>query len=649
MKVVLALALVAWGLLPSAAQSPGRVGSRFMLGPAGSLTAAGEEAIDGIGSIKGEYWGEESYFWFLRTDTGRLPLEPKGNYEVTFDYRILGVPSEGFEVIFYSPEAGRAGDWLPGIIIDGRLGDVGRATLVGELGDYDDYVVNWSIKGRGSISIDNIKIVNLATGGILAVEDGEQAVSVAGEYAFPKARVDYRLDLAPEGLEVIDRATARKVVVPFGSAMSFDGVVKFSKDSRYIIRNVRSHIESYIEWLLLDEYPVDFVRTAFHLPTAFRDEGSDASRSGRYFPDKPDRVSVAYVNSVEFTAIGGRDPSFQPEWDKDGDGRIDSGVRGLPDYVDLKVFNDPWKNYVAAYWKDSWKKEIFEKIDIVASQHFDGVMLDVMTGYRTWKKAYPGKDVSDLRRKYVEFFKSVSNYAKGKYGSSFLVTANFDAAVKDYFPDLGVYADGGYYQNAVFSWDGSGKVDGPCLSLSGGSFSNPAVDFLKRQGLAILNMDHLGTGYVSGGLDFRNYDDRITEDKLLEMFSWAIESGSTPYVSAVFMGAPYVLGIPRFVRVRPGMKDLPMTSDDNYIIGSEADDRIATGSGDDVIYPGPGDNSVDGGAGYNTVFYLGKYGDYRLEKGEGGWTVSGKDGKVRDRLSRIQRLIFADRNVELEE
>ena len=53
---------------------------------------------------------------YLRSDLSTLPLFPGGNYQLTFDYRILVAPDRGFETIFYSPTAGAQGDFLPGTL-----------------------------------------------------------------------------------------------------------------------------------------------------------------------------------------------------------------------------------------------------------------------------------------------------------------------------------------------------------------------------------------------------------------------------------------------------------------------------------------------------------------------------------------------------
>lgn len=154
-------------LLPS-------VGPAFILTSIGSLTDNQGEIITGEHSIKGSYTGADYYTAYLRTDPSVLSLTPLQTYRVTFDYRILVTPDQGFETLFYSPTGGNDGVWLPSITITGQAGDSGAATLTNTLANYLDYEARWNIVGTGAIVIDNIRIVNITTGQTVATEDAEQ-------------------------------------------------------------------------------------------------------------------------------------------------------------------------------------------------------------------------------------------------------------------------------------------------------------------------------------------------------------------------------------------------------------------------------------------------------------------------------------------
>ena len=474
----------------------------------------------------------------------------------------------------------------------------------------------------------------------------------AVDYVFTESRMAYRLDLAGSGTDVIDRVTGTRTLVPFGQVMQFAGHSKFSKPSRTYVRSVRAHLEAYGDWERLVDLPVDFLRTGAHTvygPGGWPSGELAPDAEQPRIPDRGDKAIVAYVNASEFSAIGGWDPSFNAAWDKDGDAIIDSTAGDLPPYVDRAVFNAPWKNYVAVYWTEAWKQQLARKIDLAATQHFDGVMLDVMTAPWTWKDAYPQMDLAWLRLQMADLFRWISNYARQKYGSAFLITANLDIDAKDYFPDLGQYVDGGYYQNAFFEWTGSGEVNGFGLSTRPDRYENPAIDFLRAQGLAVLDMDHLGTGPVTPGLEFPDYDDRITPANLKKLLAWAIASGSTPYCAPVFFATPFSM-TPRFVRIVPGRPPTTDTPYADWVIGSAADDVIDTGAGDDVVYGGPGNDTINGGSGSNTAYYSGGSANFRFEGTNQTIVLHDRTGaEGTDTLTGVQVVQFANRQVALAE
>lgn len=466
-------------------------------------------------------------------------------------------------------------------------------------------------------------------------------------YTFHRRRDEYRLNSTAGGILVVDRTSGAEALVPFGERMLFAGCPKYSKDAGSIIRHVRAHTESYRDWNEIVDLPVDFLRTGPRWQwdgKSPRECIRDPFSSPHRFPDQPEKVITAYVMLAAFTRIGEWDASFNPAWDADRDGIIDLDAGPLPGYVDTKVFDAPWKTYVAVYWSDSWSEELKKKIDLVAVENFDGVMLDVMTCYWSWKNAYPSMNVAELRKRCAELIKWISVYAKDRYGSAFLITVNLDSSAFEYFPDLGIYVDGGYYQNAFFRWDGSAVVDGYGVSKSKREYRNPSIDFASSQGLSVLDMEHLGTGPVLSGLNFKNYDNRITEANLLRLFRWAIESGSTPYVSPVFMTTLYSL-VPRFTRVHAEIPPFADTPYRDWVIGSEVDDIISTGEGDDLIFGGAGNDRINGGPGEDAALFAGPRKDYTVSQAGEAVVVTAKRGdEGTDVLTEVERLIFSNKS-----
>jgi hypothetical protein len=154
-------------------------GSGPSLGPAFQLTSAGSfvsnpsEVIDGAYSIEGSYMGTGTYTPYLETVSSVLRLTPNHSYQVTFRYKILSTPSNGFETLFYSPTGGAAGEFLPSVIVTGQVGATGTATLTNTLGPYSDYQARWDIPGTGAISIDDLQIIDVASGEVIATANAE--------------------------------------------------------------------------------------------------------------------------------------------------------------------------------------------------------------------------------------------------------------------------------------------------------------------------------------------------------------------------------------------------------------------------------------------------------------------------------------------
>ncbi len=155
----------------------GSLGPGIVLEPAGQIIAD-SRVISGERSILGSHEGPGSYTAFLRTEPTVIPFTAGKTYEVSFSYRIVTAPDQGFGVLFYSPKGGAQGVWLPSRTITGAAGDTGRVTLRNTLGAFDDYRVHWNVIGIGAIVIDNIEFRDDA-GRLILAEGGERTARLA--------------------------------------------------------------------------------------------------------------------------------------------------------------------------------------------------------------------------------------------------------------------------------------------------------------------------------------------------------------------------------------------------------------------------------------------------------------------------------------
>ena len=193
----------------------------------GEQTENPDEVISGKRSIKGTYTGNSSNQVYLRTDATLFPLAPGRSYRVTFRYKILTQPDRGFEVLFFSPKAGAVGNFLPSQNISGPVGTTGVAELTNTLGNFDDYQLRWNIVGRGAIAIDEIQLVDVATGFVLLAEDAEGNTPSfrLARAALPPARVGrtFAITLAALGGRPPYTWRAGTLALPPGLQLDTDG------------------------------------------------------------------------------------------------------------------------------------------------------------------------------------------------------------------------------------------------------------------------------------------------------------------------------------------------------------------------------------------------------------------------------------------
>ena len=151
-----------------------RTSSRgFNLGYISTFTTRTGEILSGGASIKASYGGVDRFQSIVRTDPTRLPLMRGRTYRATFTYRILAAPSQGFDLTFGSRAAFAQGVFLPNLVITGAAGIAGVGTLAVTLPPYDDYELNLSIVGTGAILVDDLQLLDVATGLVIGTEAAE--------------------------------------------------------------------------------------------------------------------------------------------------------------------------------------------------------------------------------------------------------------------------------------------------------------------------------------------------------------------------------------------------------------------------------------------------------------------------------------------
>lgn len=219
------LGALAW--LAADAGAASALGRNFALETGGQLTEVATEVVAGTRSVKGSQTGAATYQPYLRTNPGVFRLVAGRSYRVNYRYKILTQGTLGFEVLFYSPTAAAAGNFLNTTQVNGVAGTTGSGTLTSRLGSYDDYQLRWNVVGRGAIAIDAIEVIDVATGTVLLTEDveGTAPVITLAQAALPPAQAGrmFATTLAAVGGRPPYRWSAGILPLPSGLQLESDG------------------------------------------------------------------------------------------------------------------------------------------------------------------------------------------------------------------------------------------------------------------------------------------------------------------------------------------------------------------------------------------------------------------------------------------
>lgn len=185
------MSLGAWVLWLAAAEFlNGASTGGFRFANSGALTADKAEVVSGTRSIKGRNSGPDPVVTFFSSDPNSLRLQRGETYQLTYKYKIL-IPGSNFPVGFFSSTAYNQGKSWPSTVISGPAGTTGEGKLTATLDTYDDYSPTWWISGQGAIAIDDIQVLNLTTGQIVASEDAEPGTLLLSTFFVSATRTSF--------------------------------------------------------------------------------------------------------------------------------------------------------------------------------------------------------------------------------------------------------------------------------------------------------------------------------------------------------------------------------------------------------------------------------------------------------------------------
>jgi len=160
------------------------------------------------------------------------------------------------------------------------------------------------------------------------------------------------------------------------------------------------------------------------------DYSSDGYETGEY-----SSVDVSYMKSggdrkkllISYVSIGeAEDYRFywEESWDTDHDGIPDLGA---PIWLDIE--NPEWEgNYKVKFWMNEWQQIVFNYLDKILAEEFDGIYMDIVDAYEYYQSKIPHSDWE-----MINFVGKISNYVKTHTNTNFSIfVQNADELLLNY-------------------------------------------------------------------------------------------------------------------------------------------------------------------------------------------------------------------------
>lgn len=156
----------------------------------------------------------------------------------------------------------------------------------------------------------------------------------------------------------------------------------------------------------LQNYDIDVLK-AFNAQLIVMDYSMNGSDASAFSASEIRDIQSTGKTLVSYISIGEAEDYryyFDQTW-----------LTNPPSWLDSE--NPNWEgNYKVKYWDPEWQSIVYNYIDKIISAAFNGIYLDIVDGYEFYQDSVP--DASELM---VDFVSNISEYAKNKAGSEFLI------------------------------------------------------------------------------------------------------------------------------------------------------------------------------------------------------------------------------------
>ncbi|MHA1228066.1 MAG: MJ1477/TM1410 family putative glycoside hydrolase [Candidatus Hodarchaeales archaeon] len=135
-----------------------------------------------------------------------------------------------------------------------------------------------------------------------------------------------------------------------------------------------------------------------------------------------DKILLCYISI-------GEAEDYRFYWDEDWN-------TNPPEWLDEE--NPDWEgNYKVKFWIKGWQSIVYQYLDIIIKQGFDGVYLDIIDAY----EYYEEKGITNARQLMIDFVYNISIYTRSKAGDNFgIFPQNGDDLLQD--PDYRSFISG---------------------------------------------------------------------------------------------------------------------------------------------------------------------------------------------------------------
>lgn len=336
-----------------------------------------------------------------------------------------------------------------------------------------------------------------------------------------------------------------------------------------------------------------------------------------------DRLLVSYLSIGEAEDYRSY---WKPQWD-----------RKLPGFI--AGANPEWPdNYKVRYWSKAWQEIVFDQVDAIVAQGFDGLYLDIIDAFAFWEEEMPDSGI-DYRAEMVGFVAAIRKHAHDK-----LRALGEDRPFAILGQNGEELVDEPGYLDAV---DGIGKEDLRFYYPNGREASFDTVpEGWYRGSIELLGraVDH---GTFVGVIEYMTQQRQVKSAGILgDEMAWLNANGIPLYIAGSrLLDRPYRqplsgkdvgnggdvvngTGAADWIVGLGGADILSGAGGDDTLFGLGGRDRLFGDDGDDALHGGGAADRISGGAGDDVL--AGGNGNDALYGNDGADRLAGNKG--RDRL-----------------